>query len=701
MVDAARAHLSPSAEPVRPRFAVAPSKGLRSIRFIERFLGLEAVLSPNDQRRRSVSADVVLAWGRKPSARVAEDYAAENNLPIWYLEDGWIRSASADAHSRTCYSLLVDTQGVYYDSRTPSAIETFLNRPDAELQLDLDAGGLDHARECRERLVAANITKYNYCPQARLPADDSRPLVLVVDQTRDDASVRYGGMDADAFIAMLDAAQAENPEARVMVRTHPDVVAGRRAGYLDVAARERGVTLLAHGDDPMPWLKRAARVYVGTSQLGYEALLCERPVTVFGQPFYAGWGLTDDRQPLTRRRYRRRLDELFHATHIALARYVSPLSGEPWRLDECLDHVALQRRQFAANARHFRCEGITPWKRGYVRQFLRSPDGTVSFSANDATGVVDTRLCWAFRDRPLGTSPMITSDLPVWRMEDGFLRSAGLGSDFTAPGSLVVDSLGMYFDPGTPSDLEVLLETHDCTIADIRRAARLRHRLIEAGVTKYNVGTPVNNVTRSADRTRVLVVGQVENDESVRRGCKGVDTNTALLQAVRKTLPDAWIVYRPHPDVEAGNRTGQADPVAVQACADEVDAKSPIGDCLDACDELHTMTSLAGFEALLRGKQVTTYGSPFYAGWGLTHDQATTPRRTRRRTLDEMVFLTLIAYPRYVDIASGEFVTAEDMVDIIEREKQEVSRQAASRAGWAGRQVVKVVNIARGLRYAP
>jgi capsular polysaccharide export protein len=64
-------------------------------------------------------------------------------------------------------------------------------------------------------------------------------------------------------------------------------------------------------------------------------------------------------------------------------------------------------------------------------------------------------------------------------------------------------------------------------------------------------------------------------------------------------------------------------------------------------------TSLAGFEALLRGRIVVTYGQPFYAGWGLTRDQAPLERRRRRLQLEELVAGALILYPLYVDPATG------------------------------------------------
>lgn len=65
------------------------------------------------------------------------------------------------------------------------------------------------------------------------------------------------------------------------------------------------------------------------------------------------------------------------------------------------------------------------------------------------------------------------------------------------------------------------------------------------------------------------------------------------------------------------------------------------------------MTSLLGFEALLRGLKVTTTGAPFYAGWGLTTDKGRVPaRRGRHVNLESLAHAALIDYPRYFDPVS-------------------------------------------------
>jgi capsular polysaccharide export protein len=250
----------------------------------------------------------------------------------------------------------------------------------------------------------------------------------------------------------------------------------------------------------------------------------------------------------------------------------------------------------------------------------------------------------------------------VIRLEDAFLRSVGLGADLIRPLSWVMDSRGMYYDATAPSELEHVLLTTEFPAELLARAKRLRDRIVEGGLTKYNVGAGAWRRPKDALRV-ILVPGQVESDASIRYGGSSIRSNMGLLQAVREANPSAHVIYKPHPDVLAGLRTkGAGEDEALRWC-DEVVTDVAMGTLLSAVDEVHVLTSLAGFEALLRGKKVTCYGQPFYAGWGLTDDIMPPARRTSRLTLDELVAGALILYPTYVSRVTGKFTTAERALD--------------------------------------
>jgi len=238
-------------------------------------------------------------------------------------------------------------------------------------------------------------------------------------------------------------------------------------------------------------------------------------------------------------------------------------------------------------------------------------------------------------------------------VEDGFIRSTGLGADCVPPLSIIVDQLGIYFDPSRPSELERLLQEGEFGEDILDRAGRLRALIVELGVSKYGAGVaPL--VRQAPGRRKLLVPGQVEDDRSVQCGGGAVSTNLELLRRVRENNPHAYISYKPHPDVEAGHRRGAIPDDLCLTLAQEIVRTSPISSLIEVADEVHVNTSLAGFEALLRGKPVTTYGVPFYAGWGLTRDLGSVPdRRTARRTLDELVAASLLLYPRYLDPVTG------------------------------------------------
>jgi capsular polysaccharide export protein len=302
------------------------------------------------------------------------------------------------------------------------------------------------------------------------------------------------------------------------------------------------------------------------------------------------------------------------------------------------------------------------WKKPIVQSFLQNSQ--VKF-VKQLKQVPEQATLAVWGSRAVDNLVLERKQIRLLRLEDGFLRSVGLGADLIRPLSWVIDGRGIYYDATKPSDLEYLLETTDFSAALVQRARILREQIVTHELTKYNVGEIAKHLihttlkTQCTGRKIILVPGQVETDASLALGAPAIRHNIALLQAVREDHPEAYLIYKPHPDVLAGLRAAGDNENQAEVWCDEIITDRAMGKLLAQVDEVHVLTSLAGFEALLRGKPVTCYGQPFYAGWGLTTDRMPISRRTRRLSLDELVAATLILYPTYISRSTQRYITAE------------------------------------------
>ena len=313
--------------------------------------------------------------------------------------------------------------------------------------------------------------------------------------------------------------------------------------------------------------------------------------------------------------------------------------------------------------------GFSRWKHAAVRAVLSGyPLHFVNHAAQLPHGA--TVAVWGLPPETLAAR----DDLNVLRLEDGFLRSVGLGAELTTPLSWVVDRRGLYYDATTPSDLEVLLQQSAFNPAEIARAAQFRASVVAAGVTKYNLGGVLWQRPAGVRRV-ILLVGQVESDASLRYGAPQVKTNLALAEAVRAEAPDDFLLYKPHPDVVSRLRASGVAEDRVSTVVDATVLDADLHALLAAVDEVHVMTSLAGFEALLRGVPVVCHGLPFYAGWGLTTDRCATARRSRRLTLDELVAGALLRYPCYFSRDNQRLIAPEQALEALVAWRAEQARR--------------------------
>ncbi|WP_158537282.1 capsular polysaccharide export protein, LipB/KpsS family [Humitalea rosea] len=343
------------------------------------------------------------------------------------------------------------------------------------------------------------------------------------------------------------------------------------------------------------------------------------------------------------------------ASVIGATRWRCPFHGTEMSAEAGIGLLALWRITEAHNRRVAACTGIPPWKRASMAALFASGRGAPAFR-----GAAGAALKHA--ERKKGALAAWASSMPValpdaasaagvalLRIEDGFIRGAGLGARFLPGASWCIDGQGVHYDPARPSDLEALLQEGGFEPALLARAAALRQTIVARGISKYNLRAGAPMPAFPAGRRIVLVTGQVEDDASMRAVRGPVRGNLALLRAARAVEPEAFLIFKPHPDLVAGFRRGRLAAEELDGLVDAVVTDQPLPALLPHVHALHTITSLAGFEALLRGVPVTTWGQPAYAGWGLTLDRDPVARRTRKLTLDELVAGMLILYPRYLD----------------------------------------------------
>lgn len=270
--------------------------------------------------------------------------------PVYLFEQAFIASVSSWSQSFAtgnpqfaCLGYVIDDLAHYYMADYPNRLIRKLNSDDT----------ITEAQRLRARTAIAyirehQISKYNAQPLVTLPITQ-RPRVLVCDQTYADASTIYGHATDRVFEDMLIAAVQENPDAEILVKTHPDTVYEKRslqarAGFYSGLRSYRNIRYIRTPMNPIALLQQVDKVYVGSSGMGMEALLLDKEVVCFGAPFYAGWGPTVDRHDVPHRHRSRDIEELFYYFYVWYSHYATPESDGPCELEHALEYITNHRR---------------------------------------------------------------------------------------------------------------------------------------------------------------------------------------------------------------------------------------------------------------------------------------------------------------------------------------------------------------------
>ncbi|WP_457745539.1 capsular polysaccharide biosynthesis protein [Sulfurimonas sp.] len=632
------------------------------------------------KKRKFNSDDVIIGWGRKQSGMKAIEISKDNNIGFNLLEDGFIRSLGLGIDNSPSFSVVLDKKSIYYDATQSSDLEDILLTYDFDNDIPL----MQKANEAISLIKEYHISKYNHAADISNDYFDNgdEKRVLVIAQTAGDASLEYGMANKFTTMQMITAAIEENKDAIVYVKIHPDVLSGKKSSDIDVNLIKDRCMIIDIDVNPISLIKYFQKVYTKTSQMGFEALLLGKECICFGMPFYAGWGVSDDRITCERRNRKLKIQEIFAGAYILYTNYYNPYKKEKSDIiDTIMTIQKYKKLNKQANKKVF-CFGFSMWKHKYMQPYFKNVSNlnfiNLLFSKNylqqslqkglDENSVI---YIWGKKEFPDIVKYANQNNIALFRVEDGFIRSVGLGSDLTQPYSLVFDSREIYFDPAQESDLEHMLNFHQFSSDEIRRAKKIKNYLIEKKLSKYN-NYNAGDLNLPKDQKIILVPGQVENDASIKFGADGM-SNLELLQKVRANVDDGYIIYKPHPDVLSGNRVGHVDEHLALRYCDEVVTEVSLDSVLSLSDEVHTITSLVGFEAIMRNLKVYTYGLPFYAGWGLSIDMRKCERRRKKLTSDELIAATLVLYPVYIDPLTKEFCEIEVTLAGLEQEKEKLA----------------------------
>ncbi|EMX3038144.1 capsular polysaccharide biosynthesis protein [Campylobacter jejuni] len=620
--------------------------------------------------------DLFFGWGRKKSGLKAMNLAKKYKAKFILLEDGFIRSLNLGVENSPSFSMVKDDIGIYYDATMPSKLENLLNT------CEFKDEEIKQTKKAIELIKKYKISKYNNnldIPDNYFQKDEKR--VLIITQTANDASLEFGLAKDFKTLDMIKDAIKENPKSTIYIKIHPDVLSGKKQSDLDLNSLPKECILITENFNPIALLEFFDKVYTKTSGMGFEALMQECECICYGMPFYAGWGLTKDKLECKRRMQKRSLEEVFYAAYILYAEYFNPYLNQKSNIFDTIQTLAKYKDIEKVNSNKLFMLGFTLWKRHFIKPFFKAKDNEIIFlnslkslaryklKENDKFFIWGKRIDYnalkttlikkAQDENLLHFTPKISL------VEDGLIRSISLGSDLTRPFSLIVDDKGLYIDPNKASKLEELLQNEIFDENMLNRAKNIIKILLENRFSKYN-GLKHEDLKINAKigQKIILIPAQVEDDASMILGGFGLST-LDLLKEVRAKNQDAYIIFKPHPDVLSGNRVGLKDETLILEFCDEIVKDCSIDSAIKIADEIHTITSTSGFDALLRAKKVFTYGMPFYAGWGLTKDKYRCERRTRKLSLEELVAGALIIYPRYINPKTKTLCEIEVCLDIM------------------------------------
>ncbi len=634
-------------------------------------------------------ADCYAGWGYGKLSLQARADAKRKGKNFLYLEEGFLRSLYPSAYSPAPLSVTLDRRCPYYDAFQISDLELLLTDG-----ASLSSAQTNQAKDALDLFLTNRLGKYvitgnEYAVYPPVALDEN--ACVLIDQTAGDLSLIHGGVKKREIRQAAEIALQEAGDRPIFLKTHPDVIAGVKKSCFSFLLDHPRVTPLCPDLPLHRILDCKPKLHVLTSLAGFEAVLRGVETVCHGLPWYAGYGFTQDRHEQAAKIAERRksgagqtTESFFAKAYLQYPVYLNPADGKRGDFFSAADVLATRARRARDLSGNLYAYGFRRWKQKDISPFIKTPYNRVHFLYNEqealalgyATDLHAKRAVWGYKKPEILEKLAEKRNTPLLRYEDGFIRSVGLGCDFIPPFSLAVDKGHLYYRAnGEPeSDIRKLMRSYQPAQHKRDRAAKILQFIRKEGVTKYNLSEQNHLELAGAAKGRevIFVPGQIDDDASVRFGSSDKVKNCLdLLKRVRLDFPKAFILFKPHPEILDGNRKNAASLVELQRYCDQITKNASALHCIDLADRIACITSLTGFEALIRLKPVTLYGKPFYAGTGLTHEPDGETEPNFHFTLEDLAHIVLIDYPTYSLKKNGtdDFSEIEEVLTEIIRKK--------------------------------
>lgn len=265
------------------------------------------------------------------------------------------------------------------------------------------------------------------------------------------------------------------------------------------------------------------------------------------------------------------------------------------------------------------------------------------------------------------------------RIEYGFISSFDIALKGSPQHSIIIcPDNKMYFDAFNETAMERDLNDPLFILSndELKRAKRCIEDIVKHKITKYNhAPKTIKEISPQNGRKKILLIDQRYGDASIKMGLAN-ESDFERMWEEAVSLKDHDIIVKLHPDAISGGKESCLSRVIPEQLPDNVylikEDANPYA-TLEHADKVFVCVSQMGFEALMAGKEVHSFGVAFYSGWGLTKDYKQPLRKRKKRTVEEIFHIYYIEYSRYYtpEIGSCE---VEDIINYFCHKKKGIAK---------------------------